>query len=106
MSFLGLMTVRAHEVVVAELRRQIEVAKANKTAMAESMTSENRRLGREVAGLRADVRTAEMAYEEARKGQQRVAAELAALRPDAQKWRDRKQADREYRAEKRAQVNV
>jgi len=35
-----------------------------------------------------------------------LAAELAALRPDAQKWRDRKQADRDYRANKRAQTNV
>ena len=31
----------------------------------------------------------------------KLAAELAALRPDAQKWRDRKQADRDYRANKR-----
>jgi hypothetical protein len=30
-----------------------------------------------------------------------LAAELAALRPDAQKWRGRKQADRDYRANKR-----
>lgn len=31
-----------------------------------------------------------------------LAAELAALRPDAEKWRDRKRADREYQAGKRA----
>lgn len=72
MSFLGLMTVRAHEAVTREWdlrcihlmeQRDGETIRANK-----------------------------------------LAAEIAALRPDAQKWRDRKKADREYRAEKRAKV--
>lgn len=48
MAFLGLMTVKEHEAVVAELRRQIAVQADNKRRMAESMESEARHLRRQL----------------------------------------------------------
>lgn len=104
MSFLGLMTVRAHEAVTREWdlrcvdlmeQRDGETIRANKLAAElEAVKAERDAILRdkklEVA-RRTDAVTHSIA----------MSRELAALRPDAQKWRDRKKADREYRAERR-----
>lgn len=109
MSFLGLMTVRAHEAVVAELR-------ADRDSIHKSYGAKHDALLRALQEL--SFQKGQVANLSRRKDEETVRADLSeqrvvslldtidALTPDAQKWRDRKQADRDYRAGKRAKANV
>jgi len=67
---------------------------------------ENARLLAEASQLRSDVTAAEMAYEESRKGHARVAAELASLRPDAEKHRVRVEQAKRNLKQNRAKAEV
>lgn len=89
LDYLGLVSLREHNRAMELVRRQRDDETMRANVLAEA-ASRSRSLKTENAALR-DERDA-------------LAAELAALRPDAQKWRDRKQADRDYRANKRKVV--
>jgi len=107
MSFLGLMTVRAHRAVVAELR-------ADRDSIHKSYGAKHDALLRALQEL--SFQKGQVANLSRRKDEETVRADLSeqrvvslldtidALTPDAQKWRDRKKADRDYRAEKRKAV--
>lgn len=96
MPFLGLMTVRAHEAAVADLLaeqaeqqtywRKDTQAERETVARLVGKNANNLTtiacLKQEVAGLRSDVRQAEAAHDKA-------VAEIATLRPDAEKHRER-----------------
>lgn len=92
MSFFGLMTVRAHEAAVREWDVRCASLVADRQAERETVArlvgknanhlAKITSLLREVEGLRADVRQAEAAHDKA-------VAELASLRPDAEKQRER-----------------
>lgn len=107
MSFLGLMTVRAHEAVVGELR-------ADRDAIHKCYSDKHDALLE--ARQELSFQKGQVANLSRRKDEETARADLAeqtvvslldkidALTPDAQKWRDRKQADRDYRANKRKAV--
>lgn len=102
MSFLGLMTVRAHEARVRHLTYLFET----RGEIISDRDATIGRLQRENSGLLRDKLNESARANLAEKRVRSLLDEVDALTPDAQKWRDRKKADREYRAEKRAQVNV
>lgn len=105
LSIFGAISQREHDRIVARADAVIDSASAHLTA---EEFNEGRSLPQKVA---IAVKRLGEARSNAFKNRQRyltaeakladVNAELAALRPDAQKWRGRKQADRDYRANKR-----
>lgn len=92
MPFFGLMTVRAHEAAVETLiadRAEALVAEQAERETVARLVGKNANhlttitcLKQEVEGLRSDVRQAEAAHD-------KLAAEIATLRPDAEKHRER-----------------
>lgn len=102
MSFLTRWLRPVDEIPVIRLDAHREIVAECEASLRSDLTAERERIAQLIG--KNDKLSVEILM--VKTDRDNLAAELAAIRPDAQKWRDRKKADREYRAEKRAQVNV
>ncbi len=102
LDYLGLVSLREHNRAMELVRRQRD----DETKRANGLSAELAAMTAERDAILRDKKLETARRTEAVSHGIALSREVQSLRPDAQKWRDRKQADRDYRAEKRAQTNV